>query len=348
MARSQPEHKYLLVDGLNKLGNIVGVTGDGANDAPALKRANIGLAMGITGTQVAKNASDIIVLDDRFDSIVRAVVWGRNVYVSVRKFLQFQLTVNVVAVFLSALSAALIRQSVLTAVQMLWVNLIMDSLAALALATEPPNEPELLSQKPNSPDEPLVTKTMLKHIIGQSFFQMTVLILLLFLGPQFLPEAPDAFDAEIGGDLSAKYYRGVAEGTMTEGTFYTIGGASLYKEHFDKYHVYSRHITFIFNTFVFMQVFNFFCCRRINDELNILSRICSSYLFWVIVAVIILFQFVVVEYLCEFFQLYKYGGLNLTQWILSVGIAAATIPFSIVLRLLPFWKPRQEEGSVQR
>ena len=128
-----------MVDGLNKIGNIVGVTGDGANDAPALKRADIGLAMGITGTQVAKNASDIIVLDDRFDSIVRAIVWGRNVYLSIRKFLQFQLTVNVVAVGLSAISAALIRQSVLTAVQMLWVNLIMDSLAALALATEPPN-----------------------------------------------------------------------------------------------------------------------------------------------------------------------------------------------------------------
>ena len=139
MARSKPEHKYLLVDGLKKIGNIVGVTGDGANDAPALKRADIGLAMGITGTQVAKNASDIIVLDDRFDSIVRAIVWGRNVYLSIRKFLQFQLTVNVVAVGLSFISAALIQQSVLTAVQMLWVNLIMDSLAALALATEPPN-----------------------------------------------------------------------------------------------------------------------------------------------------------------------------------------------------------------
>lgn len=128
-----------MVDGINRLGHVVGVTGDGANDAPALMRADIGLAMGITGTQVAKNASDIVLLDDNFKSIVRAVVWGRNVYLSIRKFLQFQLTVNLVAVCVTLASAVIIKQSVFTAVQMLWLNLIMDSLAALALATEPPN-----------------------------------------------------------------------------------------------------------------------------------------------------------------------------------------------------------------
>lgn len=201
MARSKPEHKYILVDGINKLGHVVGVTGDGANDAPALMRADIGLAMGITGTQVSKNASDIIILDDNFNSIVRAVIWGRNVYTSIRKFLQFQLTVNIIAVCIVLVSSAIIRQSVLASVQMLWVNLIMDSLAALALATEPPNEQELLNQQPNSPNERLVTNTMMKHIIGQAIFQLVVLILLLFLGPQFIPEYKDEFDDIIGTDL---------------------------------------------------------------------------------------------------------------------------------------------------
>lgn len=98
-------------------------------------RADIGLAMGITGTQVSKNASDIIILDDNFNSIVRAVVWGRNVYISIRKFLQFQLTANMVAVVFVLISSSLLRQPALTSIQMLWLNLIMNSMAALALAT---------------------------------------------------------------------------------------------------------------------------------------------------------------------------------------------------------------------
>lgn len=265
MARSKPEHKYVLVDGINKLGHIVGVTGDGANDAPALMRADIGMAMGITGTQVSKNASDIILLDDNFKSIVRAVVWGRNVYLSIRKFLQFQLTVNIIAVGISLISAAIIRQAVFASVQMLWVNLIMDSLAALALATEPPNHEELLNQKPNSPDERLVTKTMLKHIIGQAIFQLVILLILIFFGQMIIPEFKDGFDGRIGQDLAAKYLNGVPESTVADGKFYTISGQENYKQWFDKYRNHSRHFTFIFNTFVFLQVFNFICCRRIKD-----------------------------------------------------------------------------------
>lgn len=149
LARSSPDDKYLMATGLKKLYHVVAMTGDGTNDAPALKKADIGFAMGIAGTEVAKEASGIILLDDNFNSIVTAMKWGRNIFDSIRKFLQFQLTVNFVALVMAFVGGAVLRESPLNPIQMLWVNLIMDTLASLALATEPPSE-ELLKRKPIS------------------------------------------------------------------------------------------------------------------------------------------------------------------------------------------------------
>jgi len=149
MSRSQPIDKFTMVTGLMQLNHIVAVTGDGANDASALSKSNVGFAMGIAGTQAAKEACDIVILDDNFTSIVRAVMWGRNVFDSIRKFLQFQLSVNVVAVVTTFISSivSVSNESTLTAIQLLWVNLIMDSFGALALATDTPTE-KLLDRKP--------------------------------------------------------------------------------------------------------------------------------------------------------------------------------------------------------
>uniref|UniRef100_A0A8C5CZ06 Calcium-transporting ATPase n=1 Tax=Gadus morhua TaxID=8049 RepID=A0A8C5CZ06_GADMO len=138
LARSSPTDKHTLVKGIidstvGETRQVVAVTGDGTNDGPALKKADVGFAMGIAGTDVAKEASDIILTDDNFSSIVKAVMWGRNVYDSISKFLQFQLTVNVVAVIVAFTGACITQDSPLKAVQMLWVNLIMDTLASLAL-----------------------------------------------------------------------------------------------------------------------------------------------------------------------------------------------------------------------
>lgn len=181
LARSTPEDKFLLVTGLKQLGFVVAVTGDGSNDAPALRKSDVGFAMNIAGTPLAKEAADIILLDDNFQSIVSAIKWGRNIYQCIRKFLQFQMTVNLVALFVSFAGAVIVRASPITAVQMLWVNLIMDSFAALALATEPPEE-KLLLTKPFGREENIITPEMWKNIIGQGAYQITILMVVLFLG----------------------------------------------------------------------------------------------------------------------------------------------------------------------
>lgn len=138
MARSSPDDKFLLVTGIQQCEGVVAVTGDGSNDAPALTKADVGFAMGITGTDIAKGACDIILLDDNFASIVVALRYGRCVYDNVRKFIQFQLTINIVALYICFVSSAILRDSPLNAVMMLWINLIMDTFGACALASEPP------------------------------------------------------------------------------------------------------------------------------------------------------------------------------------------------------------------
>jgi Ca2+-transporting ATPase len=175
LARSTPMDKHLLVSTLKEMGSIVAVTGDGTNDAAALKAAHVGLAMGVTGTEVAKEASDIIIMDDNFSSIVKSVLWGRSVYENVRKFLQFQVTINFVALAVTFIGSITDQGFPLTAVQLLWLNLIMDTFAALALATEPPSD-DLMTRKPHGTEDYLFTNAMWKFIIGQGLFQIAVLL----------------------------------------------------------------------------------------------------------------------------------------------------------------------------
>jgi len=184
LARSAPLDKQRLVERLQTdFNEVVAVTGDGTNDGPALSKADVGFGMGITGTEVAKEASDIVLLDDKFSSIVSAVLWGRNVYDSIRKFLAFQLVVNVVAVCLAFVGAVSNDrgESPLKAVQLLWVNLIMDTLAALALATEEPSR-GLLDRMPTRNEDALISLPMWVNIMGQSALQMFILLLLLYTG----------------------------------------------------------------------------------------------------------------------------------------------------------------------
>ncbi|CAM8989389.1 unnamed protein product [Rhodiola kirilowii] len=178
MARSSPLDKHTLVKFLRtNLEEVVAVTGDGTNDAPALHEADIGLAMGIAGTEVAKESADVIILDDNFSTIVTVAKWGRSVYINIQKFVQFQLTVNVVALIVNFTSACLTGSAPLTAVQLLWVNMIMDTLGALALATEPPTD-ELMKRAPVGRKGNFISNVMWRNILGQSFYQFMVIWML--------------------------------------------------------------------------------------------------------------------------------------------------------------------------
>jgi Ca2+ transporting ATPase len=295
LARSSPQDKYLLVTGLRNKGAVVAVTGDGTNDAPALKKADVGFAMGIAGTEVAKEAADIILMDDNFSTIVQAIMWGRNIYASVRKFLQFQLTVNIVAVFIAFTGGVVLGESPLTTVQLLWVNLIMDTFAALALATEPPKA-ELLEDKPHGRDDNIMTSVMWRNVIGQSVYQIIVLCVLLFVGAELL---------------------GVESRPI---------GTKWNQEN-------GVHFTIIFNVFVMMQVFNEINARKIGAyEFNVFEGFFNNWLFLMIEIITIVVQIVLVEIGGE---AVKTSRLTPTQHGYCILIGFGSIIVGFLLKLLP-------------
>ncbi|KAF2009950.1 calcium transporting P-type ATPase-like protein [Aaosphaeria arxii CBS 175.79] len=289
LARSSPEDKRKLVKRLKELGETVAVTGDGTNDAPALKTADVGFSMGIAGTEVAKEASAIILMDDNFSSIVKALLWGRAVNDAVKKFLQFQITVNITAVLLTFVSAVSSgsQESVLNAVQLLWVNLIMDTFAALALATDPPTR-TLLERKPDPKSAPLITLRMWKMIIGQSIYQLTVTFILYFAGESILS------------------YESTEE-----------------KE---------RMPTLVFNTFVWMQIFNALNNRRLDNHFNVFEGIHRNVFFIIIMFIMIGGQTMIVFVGGAAFDVTRING---AQWAYSIVLGALSLPVGMIIRLIP-------------
>lgn len=291
LARSSPEDKRILVAHLKKLGETVAVTGDGTNDGPALKTADVGFSMGIAGTEVAKEASSIILLDDNFKSIVTAISWGRAVNDAVAKFLQFQITVNITAVALTFVSSLYNsnNESVLSAVQLLWVNLIMDTFAALALATDAPTE-KILNRKPAPKSASLFTMTMWKMILGQAVYQLAITFMLYFAGSRLL-----------GSRLSA---------TNAQEELNTI----------------------VFNTFVWMQIFNEFNNRRLDNHFNIFEGMFRNYWFLVINCIMVAGQIMIVFVGGAAFSVTPLTGI---QWAVCIICAIACLPWAVVLRLIP-------------
>ncbi|KAL1525202.1 hypothetical protein AB1Y20_020072 [Prymnesium parvum] len=283
---------------------VVAMTGDGTNDAMALKRADVGFAMNISGTQIAKDAADIILLDDNFASIVTAVKWGRNVYDSISKFLQFQLTVNVVACSVTVVGVFSHQQPVIVAVQMLWINLIMDSLASLALATEPPTE-AVMRRKPVNRSASLITRQMLCNILGQTVYQITALLSIYFYGPQWL-DIPAGHEHEDGGhNIKA-----------------------------------SVHYTIIFTSFVMMTLFNEVNARMLQGELNVFKGMMNNRLFCIIMFITFSLQVLMTEFGDNFF---KTRPLTLYQWGICVACGAITWPWQVLVSFFStrlFARPR--------
>ncbi|ROW08442.1 hypothetical protein VMCG_03140 [Cytospora schulzeri] len=290
LARSSPEDKRTLVGLLKSKGETVAVTGDGTNDAPALRLADVGFSMGIAGTEVAKEASAIILMDDNFSSIVKALKWGRAVNDAVKRFLQFQLTVNITAVvltFVSAVSSSS-ESSVLTAVQLLWVNLIMDTLAALALATDPPQD-SVLDRKPERRNSSIVSTTMWKMIIGQAIYQLVITFLIYFGKNAVLP-GDYATDAQIQ--------------------------------------------TLVFNTFVWMQIFNQWNNRRLDNNFNIFEGLFSNWFFIGISLIMCGGQIIIIFFGGAAFNIGA-GGQSASMWGTAIVLGFLSIPIGVVIRLIP-------------
>ena len=327
-------------------GHIVGVTGDGTNDAPALKASDVGLSMGITGTQVAKNASDIVILDDKFSSIVKAIMWGRSVYDNIRRFLQFQLTVNVVALVLVFIGSVAGYDPPLNAVMMLWVNLIMDTLGALALGTEAPT-PDLLDRKPYLRDAPLVSKPMWRNILCQSLFQLIMLNVLLFFGAKL-------FDVNDGnwcqnfevqeGEEKKEYSEGKECGGFTAlCAGYEHNGVcfdELFKVQepgFEKDCLKCMgndytHFTIIFNAFVFCQIFNEFNARSIGSDWNCYRGILQSKMFGLVIIMTLGLQVFIVGVGGEFTRTIMLSG---SQWWQSIVLGLISFPVGFAMRFIP-------------
>ena len=354
MARSQPIHKYALVLGLKELGKIVAVTGDGTNDAPALSKSDVGFSM-FAGTDIAKEASDIVIMDNNFSSLVVAIIYGRNIYDNIRKFLQFQLTVNFCAGLLVFICACIGNETPLTTIQMLWINLIMDSLGSLALATEPPYD-ELLNREPTKKNESIINGKMWKHILFQSLFQLILLLFLYLYAPKFIIE--DDLVRLVENKIIKYCYKELPGNTKENNIIFGISpywtsdkkiyhqDSYLCGDYSDKqdlsvaYNFYvhnnanSAHMTIVFNVFVVYTLFNQINCRVIDDSLNVLVRIGNNIFFPIITFGELILQIILIEVGGDAFKCTE-RGITGIQWLICIGFSLITFLLSIIAKFIP-------------
>jgi Ca2+-transporting ATPase len=302
LARAEPLDKLRLVNLLKNQRQVVAVTGDGTNDAPALKSADVGLAMGLSGTEVAKEASDIVLLDDNFFSIVKAVRWGRALYENIQKFIQFQLTINYSAlltaflspflnIFLVPLTSIRLLDVPLTVPQLLWVNLIMDTLAVLALCLEPPSD-DTMERRPIGRSEPFITRVMWGNILGMGTY-FTIMLLVL-MATNFL-----------GADTT----------------------------------VPREFSSMVFTTYVFFQVFNLFNARALYSTRSVFAGLSLRSNFLKVVLMIVVVQVLLTTFGGEIFNT---APLPLSLWIKIILLTSTALIFGEIVRQVRLARRRSE------
>jgi Ca2+-transporting ATPase len=292
LARALPADKYRLVKLLQARNHVVAMTGDGTNDAPALKRADVGLAMGISGTEVAKEASKIVLLDDSFSTIVNGVKWGRALYENIQRFIQFQLTINVSALAIAFLGPFLGLKPPFTVLQLLWINVIMDTFAAIALCSEPPRE-NLMHRPPKRRDENILTRAMLGNIFGTAAFFVVVMIALLL-------------------------------GMQHSGWF---AGTGPRPDDFPQ--LTYRQVTIFFTVYVFFQVWNQLNCRSLTPRESGLYRLFENPQFLLIASLIVVGQVLIVTLGGAVFNV---EPLRAIDWLVIAAATSSVLVFAEIAR----------------
>jgi Ca2+-transporting ATPase len=297
LARARPLDKFRLVKLLQELDQVVAVTGDGTNDAPALKKADVGLAMGLAGTEVAKEASKIVLLDDAFSTIVRAVHWGRSLYENIQRFILFQLTINVSALVIAFLGPFLGVRPPFTVLQLLWINVIMDTFASIALCSEPPR-PGIMRLPPKRKDENILTPAMVRTIfLTAGFFVVVMLTLLVGM--------------EHGGWFAA--------------------GSGPNPDDWDFAPLNIRQVSIFFTVYIFFQVWNQINCRSLVPEDSGVKGLSRNPTFLAIAGTVAVVQFLIIS-VPGLGAIFKVEPLGALDWLLILAGTASVLVFAEVMR----------------
>jgi Ca2+-transporting ATPase len=295
LARARPLDKYKMVELLQEQQHVVAMTGDGTNDAPSLKKADVGLAMGIAGTEVAKEASKIVLLDDAFSTIVKAVQWGRSLYQNIQRFIQFQLTINVSALTIAFLGPFFGVKPLFTVLQLLWINVIMDTFASIALCSEPPRE-SVMDMPPKKKDENILTPNMIQNIFGTAAF-FVVVMMTLILGMEY------------GG-----WFAGDDSPRSAEFPELTV-----------------RQVSIFFAVYVFFQVWNQINCRSLDPRESGFYRLFSNPAFLTIASLIAVGQIALTS-IPPLAAVFKVQPLGVIDWLCIIAGTASVLVFAEVWR----------------